>query len=97
MSGIVDKRIKKLTLFSPLLHRAVHILPNRFVKTIGEHDDFPVEGMRLSRDGNILASCSHDQTVKFWDVSCLKSVNVDLTRNKKHFSKNPSSDFFADL
>ena len=96
MSGIVDKRIKKLT-FSPLLHRAVHILPNRFVKTIGEHDDFPVEGMRLSRDGNILASCSHDQTVKFWDVSCLKSVNVDLTRNKKHFVKNPSSDFFADL
>lgn len=77
--------------------RAVHILPNRFVKTIGEHDDFPVEGMRLSRDGNILASCSHDQTVKFWDVSCLKAVNVDLTRNKKHFVKNPSSDFFADL
>ena len=28
--------------------------------------------MRLSRDGDILASCSHDQSIKFWNVSHLR-------------------------
>lgn len=79
--------------------RAVHILPNRFVGTIGEHDDFPVERMRLSRDGNTLASCSHDQSIKFWDVSHVKNVSVDpgSKRTSAAASETATNDFFADL
>lgn len=78
--------------------RAVHILPNRFIGTIGEHNDFPVERMRLSRDGNILASCSHDQMIKFWDVSHLKGFIVDPASKKKGTgTETAKSDFFADL
>lgn len=78
--------------------RAVHILPNRFVGTVGEHDDFPVERMRLSRDGDILASCSHDQSIKFWDVSHLKTIHVDPGSKKKSTAvDNTTNDFFADL
>ena len=78
--------------------RAVHILPNRFVGTVGEHDDFPVERMRLSRDGDTLASCSHDQSIKFWDVSHLKTLHVDPGSKKKDAeADNTTNDFFADL
>lgn len=78
--------------------RAVHILPNRFVGTVGEHDDFPVERMRLSRDGDILASCSHDQSIKFWDVSHLKTIHVDSGSKKKSPAVDKTTnDFFADL
>lgn len=76
----------------------MHILPNRFVGTIGEHDNFPVERMRLSRDGNTLASCSHDQTVKFWDVSHLETLSVDPGSKKKDIAtETATNDFFADL
>lgn len=76
----------------------MHILPNRFVGTVGEHKDFPVERMRISRDGNTLASCSHDQSVKFWDVSHLKTLRVDPGCKKSDPStKKATDDFFADL
>lgn len=77
----------------------MHILPNRFVGTIGEHDDFPVERMRLSRDGNTLASCSHDQSIKFWDVSHVKNISVDpgSKRTSAASSETATNDFFADL
>ncbi|XP_058947791.2 WD repeat-containing protein 55-like [Pocillopora verrucosa] len=79
--------------------RAVHILPNRFVGTVGEHKDFPVERMRISSDGNTLASCSHDQSIKFWDVSHLKTLRVDPSGKKKRETptKKATDDFFADL
>lgn len=75
----------------------MHILPNRFVGTIGEHDDFPVERMRLSRDGDLLASCSHDQSIKFWDVSHLQSLSVDPGGKKGTVTETAANDFFADL
>ena len=81
-----------------MITRAVHILPNRFVGTVGEHNDFPVERMRLSRDGDTLASCSHDQTIKFWDVSHLKTMRVDPGSKKRDTAAdNTTNDFFADL
>ncbi len=43
--------------------------PNRLLGVLGEHEeDFPIERLALSRDRRYLASCSHDQTVKFWDA-----------------------------
>jgi len=51
------------------LIRVVEILPNRLIGVIGSHDSFPIERLKLSRDSALLGSCSHDSTVKFWNVS----------------------------
>jgi hypothetical protein len=47
------------TLFS--LPRAVNILPNRVVGTVGQHAGEPVEELALSHCGRFLASSGHDQ------------------------------------
>ena len=76
----------------------MHILPNRFVGTIGEHEDLPVERMRLSRDGETLASCSHDHKIKFWDVGYVKSLSVEPGDRRKDIGKETAgNDFFGDL
>ena len=54
------------------LVRAVKINPNRILGVVGEHEGFPVERMRLSGDGTLLGSCSHDKRVKFWDVALIQ-------------------------
>lgn len=33
------------------------------------HTDFPIERLALRSDGQVLASASHDQTVKLWDLA----------------------------
>eukprot|EP00455_Lapot_gusevi_P018403 TRINITY_DN2003_c0_g1_i5.p1 TRINITY_DN2003_c0_g1~~TRINITY_DN2003_c0_g1_i5.p1 ORF type:complete len:396 (+),score=105.46 TRINITY_DN2003_c0_g1_i5:58-1245(+) len=57
-----------LTGSSDGLIRVVAIHPFSLVGVLGEHEEFPIERMAFSRDKNFLASCSHDQTVKFWDA-----------------------------
>ena len=48
--------------------RVVQLQPNKLLGVIGDHEGFPVERIALSHDKSFLASCSHDSTVKFWDV-----------------------------
>lgn len=48
---------------------------------VGQHEDFPIECIRLAPETvehknpsdslHILASCSHDNLIKFWDVEYL--------------------------
>ncbi|KAG0348864.1 WD domain repeat-containing protein 55 [Podila humilis] len=57
--------------------RIIDILPNKFQGIVGEHDDFPIEAIRLSHDKTYLASCSHDDSVRFWDVRYLTSERED--------------------
>eukprot|EP00123_Amoebidium_parasiticum_P020460 comp50296_c0_seq1/m.47636 comp50296_c0_seq1/g.47636 ORF comp50296_c0_seq1/g.47636 comp50296_c0_seq1/m.47636 type:complete len:349 (-) comp50296_c0_seq1:241-1287(-) len=59
------------------LIRVVQIHPNKLLGVVGEHQDFPIERIRLSHDKHYLGSCSHDKTVKFWDVSSLVSEKAD--------------------
>ena len=83
----------------------MNILPNRFLGVVGEHKDFPIENLSLSHCRQFLASCSHDQTIKFWDVTQVEKEEVDTKRKAKrgNISKvlnNASGardDFFADL
>ena len=80
--------------------RAVSIAPNQFLHVVGEHDNFPVENLSLSHCGKYVASCSHDEKVKFWDVSDLQTIELDAkakSKSLKSTAKAERSDFFADL
>ncbi|XP_046550090.1 WD repeat-containing protein 55-like [Haliotis rubra] len=68
--------------------RAVNILPNRFVGVVGEHENFPVEGLCLSHDKTLLASCSHDQKVKFWNIEGLENIKFNERKKAKKSNKN---------
>ncbi|KAM4747304.1 WD repeat-containing protein 55 [Rhinophrynus dorsalis] len=86
--------------------RAINILPNRVIGRVGQHPGEPIEQLAKSQDGRFLASCAHDEKVKFWDVSSLGSVVVDVYRNRKKNKQLPAlsrkafggaDDFFSDL
>nr|XP_034959403.1 WD repeat-containing protein 55 [Zootoca vivipara] len=87
--------------------RAVNILPNRVIGSVGQHVGEPIEQLAKCHNGPFLASCAHDQKVKFWDISSLNSVIVDDYRKKKKKSGQLKSlslkafgtgeDFFAGL
>ncbi|CAG8532441.1 34594_t:CDS:2 [Gigaspora margarita] len=57
--------------------RIIEILPNKFYGVIGDHGDFPIECIRISFDNTFLASCSHDNVVKFWDIRYLYDDKTD--------------------
>ncbi len=46
----------------------VQIHPNQLLGVIGQHEDFPIECIHINGQRTLMASCSHDSTVKFWDV-----------------------------
>ncbi|XP_072256786.1 WD repeat-containing protein 55 [Pyxicephalus adspersus] len=86
--------------------RAINILPNRVIGTVGQHPGEPIEQLAKSHDGKYLGSCGHDQKVKFWDISSIGSIEVDVYRKRKKnkqlqaLSKKAfggADDFFADL
>lgn len=53
------------------LVRVLSIQPNKMLGVLGEHADFPVERIAKSCDGWVLGSISHDETLRFWDISAL--------------------------
>ena len=78
------------------------MLPNRFNGVVGEHGAYPIEKIRLSPDKNILASCSHDQKIKFWDVAGFKENTFDCEKKgkrkrKSHQQSDEVENFFSDL
>jgi WD40 repeat protein len=80
--------------------RAVSILPNRFVGVVGEHGEFPIEQISLSPERNILASCSHDQKIKFWNVEHFReaALSEDTSGEKPKSKKSTGTEnFFEDL
>ena len=57
--------------------RILNILPNKLVGIVGSHDDYPVERLSLSSDALTLASASHDDTVKLWDLTALQDESEE--------------------
>ncbi|KAL0894735.1 hypothetical protein ABMA27_013269 [Loxostege sticticalis] len=88
--------------------RAAHMFPQRQLGIVGQHR-LPVECLDISHDGQYVASCSHDNDVKFWNISYFESIDslidVNHKQNKKQDLINnlPSSnvknasDFFSGL
>lgn len=66
-----------------LFYRAVNILPNRVVGSVGQHIGEPIEEIACSWDKRFLASCAHDQLIKFWDISGLSAMRVSDYRQQK--------------
>ena len=71
---------------------------------VGEHEEFPVENLSLSHCRTLLASCSHDQRIRFWNVENIEQEKVDAKKRAKKSNKpkmlnqaKAKNDFFADL
>jgi len=61
--------------------RAVHLFPHRFLGVVGHHEDeFPVEKMDVNTTGEVVASASHDNRVKFWNVGYLEEMDYEKTK-----------------
>lgn len=63
--------------------RAINLQPNRVLGCIGQHVGEPIEQIACSRDNHFIASCAHDQLIKFWDVSSLAQMTVSDYRKRK--------------
>ena len=77
--------------------RSIHILPNSLVGVIGDcGDNFPIEVMRLGSCGDILVTCSHDESIKFWNTDLMggSAISKDLAGNSD--SSGGDSDILTD-
>ncbi|SPP88430.1 WD repeat-containing protein 55 homolog [Drosophila guanche] len=87
--------------------RACHITPYRNLGVVGQHN-MPIESLDINTNGELLASSSHNNDVRFWNVKYFEDFG-DIKYNDKHNAYKekrhnlPSSkctnasDFFSDL
>ncbi|KAL7051075.1 hypothetical protein ACKWTF_004321 [Chironomus riparius] len=86
--------------------RAMHLFPGRILGVVGQHS-LAVETMDISYDGEFIATSSHDNDVRFWNIKYFEdfdSISYNAKPNRTAATNNlPSSlrrnraDFFADL
>ncbi|XP_039313165.1 WD repeat-containing protein 55 homolog isoform X2 [Solenopsis invicta] len=86
--------------------RATSLFPHRNLGIVGQHD-FSVEILDISNDGTLIASSSHNNDIKFWNVQYFETLNVTepkkggkrkwLEYNLPSSQINNRSDFFAEL
>uniref|UniRef100_A0A182K7C4 WD repeat-containing protein 55 homolog n=1 Tax=Anopheles christyi TaxID=43041 RepID=A0A182K7C4_9DIPT len=86
--------------------RAMHMVPGRVLGIVGQHS-MAVDTLDISGSGELIASSSHDNDVRFWNVKYFEdfdSIKYNSKPDKKTLKHNlPSSqrtnarDFFAGL
>jgi len=86
--------------------RAMHLVPGRVLGIVGQHS-LAVETMDICNNGEFIASSSHDNDIKFWNIKYFEDfdgINYNEKPSKKASKHNlPSSlqsnrgDFFSDL
>lgn len=88
--------------------RAAHMFPQRQLGVVGQHT-LPVEALDISHDGQYIASSSHANDVKFWNISYFESIDTlidvnhkqnkrkDMVNNLPSSSFKNASDFFSGL
>lgn len=87
--------------------RAMHMVPGRVLGVVGQHS-LAVEAMDINSSGEIIASSSHDNDIRFWNIKFFEDFD-NIKYNEKPNTRKalkhnlPSSnfsnraDFFADL
>lgn len=87
--------------------RATHMVPGRVLGVVGQHG-LAIEALDINHTGDLIASSSHDNDIRFWNIKYFEEFN-DIKYNEKSNTKKalnhnlPSSshanraDFFADL
>lgn len=88
--------------------RATHLFPHRHLGIVGQHD-LSVENVDICNTGQFLASSSHNNDIKFWNIQYFEDFEKVDQKHKKHNKKKelknnlPSSniknasDFFSGL
>ncbi|KAJ3067230.1 WD domain repeat-containing protein 55 [Podochytrium sp. JEL0797] len=85
LTGCSDGQIRLVTLF-----------PNKVVSSLRDHVlELPIERIRLNADGGVVASCSHEEVVRFWDVADLgfEEEEEDSDEGFEHLEAEDSDDF----
>jgi len=80
------------------------LFPHKQLGVVGQHN-INVENMDISHDGEFVASCGHDERVKFWNIGYFETMKIKPEKKKKKDVVNnlPSSqvrnpgEFFAGL
>lgn len=87
--------------------RAMHMVPGRVLGVVGQHG-LAIESLDINHSGEVIASSSHDNDIRFWNIKYFEDFN-DIKYNEKSNTKKalnhnlPSSsyanraDFFSDL
>ncbi|XP_022903052.2 WD repeat-containing protein 55 homolog [Onthophagus taurus] len=88
--------------------RAAHLFPHRHLGIVGQHN-LSIENVDISNNGSLIASSSHNNDIRFWNIQYFEDFEkVDKKHNKHNKKKDmknnlPSSqrrnnaDFFSDL
>lgn len=88
--------------------RATHLFPHRHLGIVGQHN-LSIECVDICSTGQFIASSSHNNDIKFWNIEYFEDFEKVSQKHKKHSKKNelrnnlPSSevknvsDFFSDL
>ncbi|XP_052866241.1 WD repeat-containing protein 55 homolog isoform X2 [Anopheles cruzii] len=86
--------------------RAMHMIPGRMLGIVGQHS-MAVDTMDISGSGELIATSSHDNDVRFWNVKYFEDfddIQCNSRPDKRAMKHNlPSSqrtntrDFFADM
>ncbi|KAL2711967.1 WD repeat-containing protein 55 isoform X2 [Vespula squamosa] len=86
--------------------RATSLFPHHHLGIVGQHN-FSIEALDVNSDGTLIASSSHNDDIKFWNVEYLETLNTfehrkggkqkQMIHNLPSSKVNNASDFFADL
>lgn len=79
------------------LIRVVSVQPNKVLGIIGDHEEFPVEGLRPNFDNTILASFAHDEVIRFWDISMFQEESMDESEGDEDERNNEDGMRVADM
>jgi WD repeat-containing protein 55 len=65
--------------------RGVSIYPNKIISILGKHSEddehFPIQRVSVSHCRNFAASCSHDSSIKFYDVAAFIKGRARLSHD----------------
>ncbi|XP_076646887.1 WD repeat-containing protein 55 homolog [Halictus rubicundus] len=86
--------------------RATSLFPRNNLGIVGQHN-FPIEAIDINNDGTLIASSSHNNDIKFWNVQYFETLDVanrvkggkqkQLKHNLPSSKVDNAASFFADL